>query len=104
MDQQTLSHIFEPFFTTKEIGKGTGMGLAVIFGIVQSHNGNITVESDTGKGSCFTIYIPSTDQNETPVASVETPYPAGKENILVIDDELILIDLLTAILTSLGML
>lgn len=102
MDQQTLNRIFEPFFTTKETGKGTGMGLAVVFGIVQSHNGNITVDSSVGKGSCFTIYIPSTEQNETPLTADESPLPSGRENILVIDDELILIDLLTSILSSLG--
>ncbi|NLD93991.1 MAG: response regulator [Fibrobacter sp.] len=102
MDQQTLDHIFEPFYTTKETGKGTGMGLAVIFGIVQSHNGNITVESTEGKGSCFTIYIPSTNQHEPPVTADSAAIPSGKENILVIDYELVLIDLLTAILTSLG--
>jgi signal transduction histidine kinase len=58
MTEDIMRHIFEPFFTTKEIGKGTGMGLSVIHGIVKSHGGIITVESDYGRGSQFTVYLP----------------------------------------------
>lgn len=102
MDTDTLKKIFEPFFTTKETGKGTGMGLAVVFGIVKSHNGNITVESTVGHGSCFTIYLPAIEQKESPAATESTPLPPGNESILVIDDETVLIDLLNTILMGLG--
>jgi signal transduction histidine kinase len=53
-----LPHIFDPFFTTKGIGKGTGLGLSISYAIIKEHEGNITVESETGKGSLFTLYIP----------------------------------------------
>jgi len=102
MDDQTLQRIFEPFFTTKEAGKGTGMGLAVVFGIVQSHNGNITVESSVGHGTCFTIYLPAIEQLESPSKINENQLPSGKESILIIDDETVLIDLLNVMLQSLG--
>jgi signal transduction histidine kinase len=55
---QHLPHIFDPFFTTKGIGKGTGLGLSISYAIIKEHEGNITVESEPGKGSLFTLYIP----------------------------------------------
>jgi CheY-like chemotaxis protein len=80
-------YIFEPFFTTKEIGKGTGLGLSTIMSIVKSHNGFITLASELGKGSSFSIHLPSQefDQNEE-IAPTEIP-PGRGELILVIDDE-----------------
>lgn len=84
-----MDHIFEPFFTTKDSGKGIGMGLAVVHGIIKDHGGTITVESEEGKGSLFTVYLPMTD------AKILTKEPddgnahraTAKERILLVDDE-----------------
>ena len=91
MDEQTLAHIFEPFFTTKQEGRGTGIGLATVYGIVQRHDGHITVDSEVGEGTTFTIFIPMTEANfeEEDVESsreVEHPEPEGG-TILFVEDE-----------------
>ncbi len=84
-----LSHLFEPFFTTKEAGKGTGLGLATVFGIVKQHGGSVTVESQVGLGTTFQIFLPAGEAAEHPseVAAV-TPKPrGGTETILLVEDE-----------------
>lgn len=84
-----LPHIFEPFFTTKDVGKGTGLGLATVFGIVQQHNGWIKAESELGRGTEFEIYLPRLAQ-EAPAQSEpnpETPTSGGSETILLVEDE-----------------
>jgi len=95
MDEDTLSHLFEPFFTTKETGKGTGLGLATVYGIVQQNNGFIKVESESGQGAFFRIYLPRhrTTTGEEKSADMEKPAERGHETILLVEDEPILLDM-----------
>src|SRR5262249_27586684 len=87
MDLATRRRIFEPFFTTKPIGKGTGLGLAMVFGVVQSHGGAITCWSEVGKGTTMTIYLPASEANPTLPASSPAPAQRKRGVVLVVDDE-----------------
>jgi len=102
MHREVLARIFEPYFTTKEKGEGTGIGLAVVRGIVESHGGTITVDSKPGKGSTFHVYLPLVEEEEKPEIKVEEPIPRGTERILVIDDEETVINLSKQMLEQLG--
>jgi len=90
IDPRTLAHIFEPFFTTKEPGKGTGLGLAMIYGIVKNNDGFIWVYSEPGLGACFKIYLPASE--EVPLADEKnsrpkSPSPQRRSTILLVEDD-----------------
>ncbi len=90
MDQATLARIFEPFFTTKSEEKGTGLGLAIVYGVVRSHQAQIDVESEVGKGSTFHLFFPVAAPAETaatPPAAVQKEASGGNETILLVEDE-----------------
>src|SRR3569623_1260237 len=91
MSEATRAHIFEPFFTTKEVGKGTGLGLATVFGIVQQSEGTVTVYSELGHGSTFTVYLPRIDAARTH-ATTRAPSepPPGRGRILLVEDDALL--------------
>lgn len=113
MDATTMSHLFEPFFTTKEIGKGAGLGLATVYGIMKQHDGWIVVESHVGVGSTFTLFLPDAtqaaaaacaakpSQTETQTVSRQNMM-TGTETILVAEDEPVLRDLVVNILEFCG--
>ncbi len=102
MDSSVLERIFDPYFTTKEKGVGTGLGLATVHGIVKSYGGTITVESEVKRGSTFSVYFPVIEKEEIPETIIEKPLPIGKERILFVDDEKILVDVGQQMLERLG--
>ncbi len=87
IDPAIQGHIFEPFFTTKEIGRGTGLGLAMVYGIISAHKGNICVNSEPGHGTTFTIYLPASEKKSSQKESDAAALFYGTETILLIDDE-----------------
>jgi PAS domain S-box-containing protein len=101
MSREVLKRIFEPFFTTREMGRGTGMGLAVVHGIVTSLHGAITVESEPGKGTTFEIYLPIT-QIAVPDAMAEEEVRPGTERVLVVDDDPLVLETIADMLRELG--
>ena len=102
MDQTTIDHIFEPFFTTKGPGQGTGLGLAVVYGIVTSHGGAITVSSRMGKGTAFQVYLTKLETGERAKTEVVAELPKGSERILLVDDEEPLANAVKQLLEYLG--
>ena len=90
MDETTRSHIFDPFFTTKEKGKGTGLGLAVVYGAVKNHDGFVHVESEQSRGSIFHLYFPIPIKNPplySPEKGEDKEIPGGSETLLIVEDE-----------------
>jgi len=105
IDPASLERIFEPYYTTKPSGKGTGMGLAVVHGIVENHQGRIEVESILGRGTTFQVYFPVVSGTEAPkVAAGAVALVGGGESILVVDDEPMVADYLQGFLEQLGYL
>jgi len=102
MDEKTMERIFEPFFTTKEMGGGSGLGLASVYGIIKGHGGYIEVDSEKGLGTTFSIYLPASDQS---VQKASEPYEQvikGDKTVLLVDDEEIVIDVAVELLKKLG--
>ncbi|HVO68235.1 MAG TPA: PAS domain S-box protein [Syntrophales bacterium] len=102
MDEKTRQRIFEPFFTTKEMGRGTGLGLATVYGIVKGHNGYINVYSEKGGGTTFTVYLPASEKEVTSEVKTSEKLIRGHEAILLIDDEDLIITVTRDILENLG--
>ena len=102
IDPEIITRIFDPYFTTKGVGQGSGMGLAVVHGIVKTHAGAITVDSQPGKGTTFSLLFPLVDQE--PVLKIEKadPIPVGNESIIVVDDEAAIAHVIGKILEQLG--
>ncbi len=104
MDPAVIARIFEPFFTTKAVGEGTGLGLSVVHGIIENHGGEITVASQPGHGTTFSIFLPCSTVSETRSATTtaDGPVQGNRERILVVDDEEPLVNMMQQKLTRLG--
>ena len=102
MDKATVERIFEPFFTTKEQGEGTGMGLAVVHGIVSSMKGALKVDTTIGEGSTFHIILPLLEEREVSTVEITTELPSGNECVLFVDDDKEIIKMVDQMLKALG--
>ena len=102
MDKRVQQRIFDPFFTTKEKSRGTGLGLASAFGIIQNHNGFITVDSEVGRGTTFTLYLPATEKPVVLEAKIAEHLTRGSETVLLVDDEELIINVGKTMLEKLG--
>jgi two-component system cell cycle sensor histidine kinase/response regulator CckA len=102
IDKQTQERIFEPFFTTKEMGRGTGLGLASVYGIIKSHGGYINVYSELDQGTTFTIYLPASGKEAVEDAELITDIVKGSGTVLLIDDEKMILEVGRELLEELG--
>ena len=104
IDKADMARVFEPFFTTKEMGRGTGLGLASVYGIVKGHGGHINVYSEKGRGTTFTIYLPASAQQEVEadIRTAPDTVQKGQETVLLVDDEAMIIDVGRGLLDELG--
>ncbi|MBC8246916.1 MAG: response regulator [Deltaproteobacteria bacterium] len=102
MDKATQQRIFEPFFTTKELGSGTGLGLASVYGIIKNHGGSIEVISEKGEGTSFTIYLPASEKGFVKEKEIPEEILRGTETVLIADDEGVVIDIGQQLLKKMG--
>jgi CheY-like chemotaxis protein len=102
IDKETQERIFEPFFTTKEMGRGTGLGLASVYGIIKSHGGYINVYSEKDRGTTFTIYLPASEKEAVQEKKVTARMIKGTGTILLIDDEKMMLAVGGEMLEELG--
>ncbi len=104
MNKKTVEHIFDPFFTTKEVGKGTGMGLATVYGIIKQNNGFVEVNSKPGSGTTIKIYLPIFETKSKNIIQTQTPDKIiiGNETILLVEDQKHILETLKIFLTNLG--
>ncbi|PKN71098.1 MAG: hypothetical protein CVU52_08770 [Deltaproteobacteria bacterium HGW-Deltaproteobacteria-10] len=102
MDEKTRERIFEPFFTTKKMGRGTGLGLATVYGVIKGHQGMISVESEPGQGTTFTIYLPASDKAVLRKKPANEKIVMGTETILLVDDEKMVMDVNRELLEAMG--
>jgi CheY-like chemotaxis protein len=104
MDREILDHVFEPFYTTKDVGKGTGLGLAMVYGIVKNHEGYILCYSEVSMGTTFKIYLPAMEQSgeKQKPNEMEDLFKGGDETILLVDDEEYIRELGVELLTDAG--
>jgi CheY-like chemotaxis protein len=104
MDEKTLGRIFDPFFTTKKMGRGTGLGLAMVYGIIHGHEGMIDVKSRLGEGTAFAIYLPAAEMPAITDDQEEAPdiLRKGTETVLLVDDEQTILKVGRGLLEALG--
>jgi PAS domain S-box-containing protein len=100
--ESDINHIFDPYFTTKEVGKGSGLGLSVVHGIIGDHRGNIFVDSEHEKGTTFTVYFPEISKETITSPTLEAPLEKGSERILIVDDEKNIVRVTSRALERLG--
>jgi CheY-like chemotaxis protein len=102
MDEKTRERIFDPFFTTKGMGRGTGLGLATVYGIIKGHRGAIHVYSEPGQGTTFNIYLPASEREVIREKTETGTIAMGTETILLVDDEKMVLEVSREMLESLG--
>jgi len=102
MDEATQRRVFDPFFTTKELGRGTGLGLASVYGIIKNHGGSIEIFSEKGEGTSFTIYLPASEKGFVKPKGILEEILMGTETVLIVDDEYVVIDVGQQLLRKMG--
>ncbi len=102
MNPEVMQRIFDPFFTTKEVGQGTGLGLSVVHGIMENHQGTIMVESEPGEGTTFSLFFPTVEETPAEQKTDNMPLQRGSEHILVVDDEVVLTNFYASMLKHHG--
>ena len=102
IEKDVIEHIFEPFYTTKELGQGTGLGLATVFGIVKQNGGHIRVSSEAGLGTMFRIYLPGKEEETAAIATEQQVLTGGSETILLVEDEPAILSMGTTMLSKMG--